>query len=119
MYEEMALAGLPEPSFKSLDGAVVVRLENNIESRTLRKERDLTQKIREDVFLGLGEKEKMVVLYCLENKTISTSECTTLIKQSDDTALNLLNKEELEKPASTAVARDDQQQGSLFDRLRE
>ncbi len=92
IFEEMALAGLPEPTFRSLDGAVIVTLTNTSESRTLRKEHDLGQQIREDIFELLTEKERAVVLFCLENKTITTSECSALIKQGDDSALNLLKK---------------------------
>lgn len=103
IFEEMALAGLPEPTFRSLDGAVIVTLVNKSESRTLRKEHDLGQQIREDIFQSLNEKEKAVVLYCLENGTITTSECSALIRQGDDSALNLLKKL---KGASPAVLLD-------------
>lgn len=92
MYEEMKEAGLPEPRFRGLDGAVSVTLINNVTSRTLRKSADLEQKIKEDILRLLTGKEKTVVFYLLENKTITTSECSELIDQGYDTALNLLKK---------------------------
>lgn len=92
VFEEMKVAGLPEPIFKGIDGAVIVKLFNNASTRILRKERDLEEKINENIYKQLNDKEKRVVLYCLENKTITTSECVSIIKQSDDSALNLLKK---------------------------
>lgn len=90
MYQEMERAGLPEPTFRGLNGTVSVKLYNDIQNRRLRKEVDLLKKIKHDKFATLSEDEKKAFLYAMENDRISTRECVKLIGKSDATALRVL-----------------------------
>lgn len=92
MYQDMQGAGLPEPLFKGTNGTVSVKLYNNIQSRRLRKEVDLLNKIQHDKLLALSEDERKAILYAFENGKITTRECARLIGKTDDTALAVLKK---------------------------
>ena len=92
MYEEMAKLGLPEPKFENPSGIVSVKLFNNVNLRSLKKDEDLIRRIYHPKFSELSKDEKSVMLYTLENTRITTREAAKLLKKSNDTALALLKK---------------------------
>ena len=77
-FKEALKHGLPEPLFESTATSIII---------TLRK-----YKISEDFLEELGDRQRMIIRYLLENKTIGTKACSEAINASEDTALRELAK---------------------------
>lgn len=114
IFEEMAKAGLPEPSFKNSPGMVTVLLKNDISNRKLRKHLELTSKVSEELFDSLNEKERTIILFVLENGKITKKEVSTLIGKSSGTAIGTLKKLQLSNPPILLTVRKSPQDPKAY-----
>jgi ATP-dependent DNA helicase RecG len=92
IYMATKAANLPPPVFtEKANSEVLVRLENNISTRALRKDKDeITTQLEQEVFSSLNPIEQKIILFVSEYKKITTKECVNEIKRHRTTAVGYL-----------------------------
>jgi ATP-dependent DNA helicase RecG len=84
MYEEMALAGLPEPTFQERAGSLIVTLQNDRENRS-------TSRTIADLYSGLAEEQRTLLSAILLRGGLAPKDAEAVIGRSRPTTLRHMN----------------------------
>ena len=92
IYLTTKAANLPTPVFtEKANSEVLVRLENNISARALRRDKsEIKTQLEQEVLSSLNPIEQEIVLFVSEYGKITTKECVNLIKKHRTTAIGYL-----------------------------
>lgn len=92
IYSTTKAANLPTPLFtEKANSEVLVRLENNISERALRKDKsEIKIQLEQEVLLSLNSIEQEIVVFVSEYGKITTKECVNLTRKHRTTAVGYL-----------------------------